>query len=262
MSKKGVCIFCSMTKKMSREHVFPAWVEAFVPVLRQTHDASLVGWSAEKREYRKIFDKKHGSPATKITVRIVCRDCNSEWMSRLENAAKPSLIKLIRGDQCTLSANDQRTISTWITKTVMTADYRFPDITTASQTERTWVMEKLEPPQGWYVSIADYQGSRWRDGGLFRQSLSVDRPENTKLPVRTACFGLGRLFVHTITVPPTVQIVYHPEDKSTMRRLWPQLSRDLSWPPAKYLKDPDASYAIGIAARAFALPEPNDRYAR
>jgi hypothetical protein len=258
MSKKGTCIFCSLRKKMSKEHVFPAWLEDFVPVLKQTHGAFAIAWNQEKKEFQKILEKKHGSPSTKITVRVVCRDCNSEWMSRLENAAKPSLIKLIQGEKCTISSDEQRTIATWIAKTVMTADYRFPDGGTASEMERSLLKTLLEPPGGWYVSIADYQGKRWRDGGLFRQSFTTDGPRKTKLHIRTTCFGLGRFFAHTIIVPSVVQILPYFEDKSSLRRLWPDLHRDLIWPPEKYLEDPDANYVIGTAARAFAEPEPHD----
>src|SRR2546421_338170 len=109
MSKKGVCIFCDVRKKMSKEHVFPRWLDALIPALKQTHDAYAMAWNPQRKTFERIFEKKHGSPSTKITVRVVCRDCNSEWMSDLENATKPLLTKLIRGEQFTISEAGQLT---------------------------------------------------------------------------------------------------------------------------------------------------------
>ena len=59
------------------------------------------------------------------TVKAVCRSCNTGWMSRLEDEAKPYLSPLIRGDNLSpgqaaiLSVEAQTVIARWALKTAL-----------------------------------------------------------------------------------------------------------------------------------------------
>ena len=48
-----------------------------------------------------------------MTVKAVCRACNSGWMSELENQAKPAITAMVHGDPCRMRAQDVSTVARW-----------------------------------------------------------------------------------------------------------------------------------------------------
>lgn len=56
-------------------------------------------------------------------VRVVCRDCNTTWLSQIQERAKPHLIPLITGQTFALGATSQESIAVWCTMATMTAEY-------------------------------------------------------------------------------------------------------------------------------------------
>jgi hypothetical protein len=66
-------------------------------------------------------------PAFSRRVKIVCADCNSGWMSRLETAARPIFEPLMPGTRrVILQPSEQRTLAFWIVKTAMTLQLSHP----------------------------------------------------------------------------------------------------------------------------------------
>lgn len=84
------CIFCG-DSDMTEEHLIAAWV------LRAFHrqrkpDAGLSGSFVGPGQMRLSPDE----PIS--TAKVVCRSCNNEWLSVVDNAAADVLKPLIRGD--------------------------------------------------------------------------------------------------------------------------------------------------------------------
>lgn len=76
------CIFCKRQGKASREHLWPRWAQDAlkdeertqpVPYSIELHDQDPVVWDA---------------PPFTATLKDVCRECNSGWMSQIEAEAK------------------------------------------------------------------------------------------------------------------------------------------------------------------------------
>jgi hypothetical protein len=83
----GACLFCGRTGNLTKQHIFGKW-------LRNLNFKGRSMWKVSPGETQQrplppgsLFSKK---------LRIVCGDCNSGWMSRLENAAKPFLMDMFR----------------------------------------------------------------------------------------------------------------------------------------------------------------------
>src|SRR5882672_4728774 len=81
------CAFCPATAKMTAEHVWSDWMNALFPgekIFRnQTDLENEIVWSGSELDW---------------TVKVVCEDCNTGWMSRMEEFhAKPSMSDLIVG---------------------------------------------------------------------------------------------------------------------------------------------------------------------
>jgi hypothetical protein len=249
---------------MSKEHVFPAWLKEHFPRgLNDTHSAYAMKLDVQNNAYSKIFDKKHGGSSTTITVRVVCKECNSKWMSKLEQAVRPILSPLIRGEEMVLSQDQQRVLATWIAKTAMTAEYRYPTVIAIPQVQRHALMSKCEPPEGWLVGIGHYKGRKWRDAVLYRQMLAIAPIEKLDEPhagdyVQTTCFGLGALFIQTMSLPFALDDQELPldETQNPIRQIWPLTKQEIIWPPSTRLDDTAATNTVTGMVRAFGFDAP------
>jgi hypothetical protein len=96
---------------MSPEDVIPRWLSKLLR--RQTGDAHFV---------QEIFSTRDGKQPKEtrqrlaLDAQVVCRPCNTRWMSNLDNRAKPVLTELITKPRArrTLSARDCETIARWM----------------------------------------------------------------------------------------------------------------------------------------------------
>jgi hypothetical protein len=186
-------------------------------------------------------------------------------MSQLENRAKPLLIPLMLGTPSSFAPHRQSILATWIAKTAMTAEYRYPRAIAIPQEQRAVLMSKGEPPEGWYIQIADYHGQKWRNAAIFRQMISfktsMDEIEEATMSsrkyVEITCFGLGCLFVQTISTPiKDLDVELEDEHANDFRQLWPPKNRILNWPPPSSLDDKKADNAASSLAKATGYPPP------
>jgi hypothetical protein len=108
------CLFCSkaLTKKnATNEHVLPQWVlREFGIADRIIRPAGLQRGNAPAR-------RTH--PWSRLVVSDVCADCNSGWLSDLENAAKPVIPSLATGERAVTMLTDEEDLSLarWAAKT-------------------------------------------------------------------------------------------------------------------------------------------------
>ena len=95
------CIFCQRAGNLTAEHIWGQWTKQYVD--RQSN----------KHTQARVFVPKPGEPdAPSVKIRagdaldsapeIVCAECNSTWMSGIQNRAKPFLIPLFEGRECNL----------------------------------------------------------------------------------------------------------------------------------------------------------------
>ena len=100
------CVLCLRAYPITREHVFAHWL------VRQVHGARLVP-----------SDASYPPPSSDPPVRIarviagVCADCNTGWMSVLEESFRRALFG--RPRLGLIPAADRETISRWFTKTAV-----------------------------------------------------------------------------------------------------------------------------------------------
>lgn len=109
------CIFCG-DSDMTEEHLIAAWV------LRAFHrqrrpDPGFSGGFTGPHQMRL-------SPEEPIsTAKVVCRSCNNQWLSVIDNAAAEVLKPLIRGDDTvTLDEGEQAVFAAWIYKCALIFD--------------------------------------------------------------------------------------------------------------------------------------------
>jgi hypothetical protein len=108
------CLFCrqALTKSMAtNEHVIPQWLLRLFRIGDQT--VSPAGWQRGKGHSRRSH------PWSRLVVSDVCENCNSGWLSDLENAVKPFLPALAAGQRLlsTLTDEENLVLARWATKT-------------------------------------------------------------------------------------------------------------------------------------------------
>ena len=204
--RPGACIFCG-GGNLTTEDVIPKWLGRLFkrqPTLRSLHLAS--GRQLSRIEGGMVF----------VVRRVVCRTCNTRWMSQLQDQSKQYLTPMMFDIRTGISAEGQALITAWITMTAIlmewaehrgTSPFRFytsaerqrfhdlhvvPGHTTVWLARREWV-----PPGGairWITSYLRISASPQIDGpingyvftiamGSLVLQMVVERPDPVLRPV-------------------------------------------------------------------------------
>lgn len=88
------------------EHVFARWIAAVLDDMESGDgrpEWRLQYWAGGLVDR----DREHATSEPAVVVRMVCAECNSGWMSGLEERVKPVLEPMIRGQRVTLNPEQQ-----------------------------------------------------------------------------------------------------------------------------------------------------------
>ena len=233
MSKKQkFCIFCEGSG-LSKEHFWPEWASEHLPLFEpntRVEEQIVQDWNGKISTARKLERQGH---TWNKTLRVVCEGCNNGWMSRLEEACKPLLLPMIRGQKVYLGVEAQTQILTWVALKAMVAEQSIPDelVTTAELRRALYVSNKI--PENFSVWIGRCDDKGWQ-ASYFRQTATITATspssnETYSRNTHSICFGLGKLFV----------LALHTTDSSVANRLffnYPimrklMLSGTVEWPP-------------------------------
>jgi hypothetical protein len=195
-------------------------------------------------------------------VPYVCRGCNNGWMSRMENRTRRILMPLLQGLPHSISTFDQQYLATWIAKTVMVAEYAFPNNIAISDRERLHMLANLAPPDNWVIWIADYRGFKWRNLAIYHHMGRLlppkpSEPSDSPPPdTHFTSIGIGHLFIQVVGSTTGREFGFEDDSTTQFRRIWPLTGIALSWPPADMLTDLEADYVARSFARMSGLPDP------
>jgi hypothetical protein len=111
--RKRRCVFCG-NEGVTREHVWPQWINKLLD--ERPGDTSMTVRSNRDNKGRK-------APRLDMQLRQVSGPCNTRWMCRLEEQAKPILTPMIIGEMpVELTPVSQSTRANWAMKTVLMSD--------------------------------------------------------------------------------------------------------------------------------------------
>jgi DNA-directed RNA polymerase subunit M/transcription elongation factor TFIIS len=158
-SRRG-CIFCGSTKKISKEHLYPDWLKNYIPKPKRldryvVQVKTLKSFDAIGRPSYSITKGKMDRPGTAIsqTVRVVCEKCNNEWMSRLQEEARPILAPLVLGVWGEIEEPQREVLARWITMFAMVLDCSEPLHTAITQQQRSEFFRTNKPLPEWFMWI-------------------------------------------------------------------------------------------------------------
>lgn len=230
------CAFCGYRGALSREHVWPKWLEKVIPRYGPRSETYLE-LPGVPRQHR-----GGGQTFTNVMVKRVCQSCNGGWMSRLEQQAKSVLSEPIRGKSRQLDPADQVIAATWATKMVLVLALHVPDAEMPIPTsDYRWFMDNREPMPSWQVHVGAYGGKSYP--WLFRLAAfrqSVDGEDAARPQTHLTTLSVGHLVMQVFGTTLKQAVLAQPsgELSKIVRRIWtPEDS--FSWPPGPALDDPD-----------------------
>lgn len=221
---EATCPFCNATESLTDEHIWPRWL------------------SKELRSVGRTLAPRSGSkqPRTSIDFTVpICRPCNNEWLSTLENDVAPILRPMLRGHFVDLKVEQQALLATWATKTAFLIDRISRAVVPRGFPMELAILRRPLPSVAVFLSA--YSGRRAAYASC--QALHIACRDGIRPDEPTA-------FVVTFTAHKVAfQVVGH-FTKGNMRlndgraglrpallQLWPNLCSELQWPPPVILPD-------------------------
>ena len=142
------CLFCANIAN-SKEHAMPLWI------LRIRKDKR---WGPIRRFVEGLPVKI--TTSAEIKIKAVCRACNNDWMSKLENDSKPLIGCLLQDFSLSLDTSQQTLLARWTVKTAMVFDGVTKErnrFYTRSECENLYLNSKI--PDRTTIWIGRYYGS-------------------------------------------------------------------------------------------------------
>jgi hypothetical protein len=263
-AQNRACIFCGGTP-LTVEHVWPEWVARLFDTtsVRITRSGSKpVAYSARTIE---------------LKAAVVCEPCNTGWMNRVENAARPILTPMIKGQCATLDRPAQFVAAFWAVKTAMVFECALSQPLSEiywSQTERETM--RVEPhstvPVETLVRVAAHAGDGLAYGRAGRSHLTTIAGRDHGVHGARITLMVGSLVLQVEAdrwtgMTGSNSIWWPPQYNSQSEWLWPIQHDHLHWPTAAPLDEAalmafsgaGGSGAVAVDQRSGTLITDDDR---
>jgi len=239
---------------MSDEHIWGKWIKDYIRADRKKHHIHLTRIPSPKSPNITELRIRAGDPLS-ANVHVVCIDCNSTWMSRIQQETKPILIPLFQSKTTGLGPKAQAQLALWCTMATMTGEFidRDPLGQGVTLAERQFFRQQSEIPPNWRIWIARYRRYKWK-GEWIHLTVPILGPEDVpgiqpgdsaKPNTQTTTFVIGELYVHVMSSSghPDLTAKWNWPAFSRLTRLliqiWPPKESFIAWPPES-LTDHDA----------------------
>lgn len=246
---RRACAFCGAKGPLTKEDAWPRWLNKHLPP--QLPGVALDLSIRENQVVRASRRTVTGYNTARVPG--FCKGCNNGWMSRLEQAAAPVLLPMIRGDAVTLDRAQQLILATWITKTALVFDQR-------ALGRRPLVAEELtfrfggerRPVAGSRVLIARYSGSDWMLNHAVSGLPAVYKDGTEKVIVAIVTLCVGKLVMQLVCPADGGETespgLLQRDDRRFACQLFPRDGTEISWPPEVSL-DSAGWFEFGLSHR-------------
>jgi hypothetical protein len=166
-------------------------------------------------------------------LRVVCRGCNSGWMSQIQNNAKPALLPLLQGRRYIPNREQQRRIAAWAVMFTMVFEFADKLTIAVDGTQREHFKRHMRPPKNWMVWVASFSGTA-QSGTAFHRGLGLVDDENPKNAVAHECntqLTIGAAGAFCFLTFYTAHDFVLTEGGSKLRLLCANLGMRRVWPP-------------------------------
>lgn len=153
-----VCIFCEGTP-LSKEHIYARWLHPYLPKSGEKNHSVLSMTLKNREGDEELSAKLRSGDGHEGSARVVCQTCNNEWMSRLQEQAKPFLLPMVQGNSVRLFAKQVKTLAAWATMFCIVHESAKRDARYIASTDddRRFLMDTCSPPPGWKIWIGTHR---------------------------------------------------------------------------------------------------------
>ena len=224
------CAFCPTTANLNGEHIWSDWLNPLLPGRKQFNVRN------DKRQIIKTWT----SPELNWKAKVVCKSCNSGWMSDLESQhAKPSLSELITGKKGILIDQPRaRSIALFAFKTAVVLDHlmrdREPFFDGAARHE---FRKSLTIPAGVGVFIAASALSGRGEANTLYFESNLPAPRFFHAYVLT--YSIEHVVVQVAACKSFGVSAAKVQNQFAVP-LWPEVPADFVWPAARIISTTEA----------------------
>lgn len=97
------CIFCG-EGPISREHIWAEWMRGYLPTGEQSQSLLRTDKDSNTTTLNPGQLTQKGDARSR-KLKVVCKACNSGWMSGIQTITKPILLPLLIGERSSVSAS-------------------------------------------------------------------------------------------------------------------------------------------------------------
>jgi hypothetical protein len=215
------CLFCG-GGPLTSEHLIGRWAARFTDAEQRNifQSSDREGEMPRREDQRRWRGRAYDRQA-----RIVCKACNTGWMSDLERAVSPLLDPDALAGRL-LSRDEQVLLATWAVKTALTMDAAQPP------DQRTFPIETArhfgrhrELPEGAYVWLASYTGSEDEIPAYAGLGIDLDDRQDTRRGWRdlsVSTFVVGPFVFQVFAIAPSVgEVQLRRTPAARIAQLWP-----------------------------------------
>lgn len=165
----------------------------------------------------------------------ICRDCNSGWLSAIENTSKELLSCLIQGSfYGELTANDCRNIATWAFKTCLVLNSASNYTRKIPERHSRYLYTYQLPPSYLKIHLAQFRGDEpfyWVQGPIWIVSAPGQTPTEIERLTRRSykiTLQFRQLALRVCYWPKHDWPLFEQSDKPVS--IWPDTPKQLTWP--------------------------------
>jgi hypothetical protein len=249
------CIFCGNIAN-SHEHLLPEWLQSILP-----SDEPAIHY----REVGGVKTSWEKKPFTE-TTRIVCHECNTGWMGRLEEFAKPILTPAVARTElpCQFDLREQWIAAQWAVKTCFVFQSLGPKLLAPSIHPFLLRLNGRPPPQVTVFIGSHHRALKDPPSSVYIQKplALVSRGNDKSVPdfgylAFLAVGGVSFLVVgHRFG--SYFEVVTSEHTTRMVAKIWPWSAKVLPWPPELLLDEElivpffiQDSYPPGLDIRPF-----------
>jgi hypothetical protein len=263
ISEPRECIFCNIRRTLTREHIWPAWVRGLIP----REPIPPKGRADHKTTFETApglgrFDQGKLARAGELgdqKLKVVCKPCNNEWMSQLQEVAKPILTPRITGDwSATLSRDEQKILASWATMFTMVLEFAHPKTISISQAARSHfrLTREHDPLPNSLIFMGRSSGTRMK---FIHQGIGTVKPVPGKVPLCDtlfAIFTVGDIIFQIMSSQASSFEAFAKTSTEYARagglsQIWPILADDAPAPTHIYGNEEFVRLAVVISDRLF-----------
>jgi hypothetical protein len=253
------CIFCGHFGDKSKEHIWSDWMAELFPAERiPSHHEVLHVHTQKSVHVSSNVLTRQGAAITK-KLRVVCRDCNHGWMKAVEEAVRPILTPLIKGEPFALNRDQQRTLAEWISLKVMVAEHNVPTEVVVPQADRDRFFADRTIPSYFRIWVISSNSEKWRSRYI-RHNATLGLPgtptPTLKRNTQTIAWGVGRLFIlFAMTTAAGLDLTDFFSVHPVVLKLFPYVGDVLPLPFLKSIDDASGDRLAGILEELIQSPK-------